>query len=101
MRNRLGLSALLRADARFGALRIDKCNQRDREAIGEFVNASRLAVALRMRFAEVAREPLGGGMAPLMAHDRGGAAAELRQAGDDRAVVSVAAIAMNLEEIAE
>src|SRR6266446_810458 len=100
-RNRLGLAAFLCAHARFGALRIDKRDKRNTEAVRDFEDARRLAIALGMRFAEVAPEPLRSRPAALMAHDRDRPMSEKAEPGHDCAVVREAPVTMNLEEFGD
>jgi hypothetical protein len=54
-----------------------------------------------MGFAEIAPDSLLGRTAALMADDCDRAASEVAQAGDDRAVVGEAAIAVKLEKVAQ
>jgi hypothetical protein len=54
-----------------------------------------------MRLAEIAPDSLLGRTAALMADDRDRAASEVTQARDDSAVVGEAAIAVNLEKVAQ
>ena len=102
VRDRLGLSALFGAHARLRALRIDKCDEREPETIGELVNPRRFAIALGMRLAKVALDAIGGRAPALLADNRyRNFAPKVREARDDRAVIGKAAVAMNLEEILE
>ncbi len=68
---------------------------------GELHQPERLAVALGMRHAEVALEVLLGVAAVLMADDHHRLAVEPRPAADDRRVVHVEAVAVQLDEVGE
>jgi len=63
--NGLALPALLGADARIRARRVDEGEHGEPEAVGQLVEAARFAVSLGVRLAEVARDLLLGG-APLL-----------------------------------
>ena len=65
--DRLGLAALLGADAGIGARRVDEREHRQAELLGQLHQAQRLAVALGPRHAEVARRALLGVAALLVA----------------------------------
>src|SRR5487761_2180557 len=89
------------ADAGVGAGRVDEREQRKPEFLGELHQAQRLAVTLGARHAEIAVDLLLGIAALLLAEDHAGHAVEPREAADDRRVVSVRAIAVQLAELAE
>ena len=97
----LGLAALLRADARVRARRVDEREERQLELLGELHEAQRLAIALGPRHAEVAVDLLLGVAALLVAEHHAGLAVEAREAADDRRVVGVRAVAVQLAELAE
>ena len=65
--DRLGLAALLGADAGIGAGRVDEGEERQLELLGELHQAQRLAIALGARHAEVAQRALLGVAALLVA----------------------------------
>ncbi len=91
--DRLGLAALLGADARIGAGRIDEGQDRQLEALGHFHQTQRLAIALRARHAEVAAD-LGLRVAALLVTDHHHRApVDACRAADDRGVVGERAIA--------
>src|SRR5262245_48156095 len=68
-RDRLGLAALLGADARIGALGVDEREDWNLEAVGHLHQPHCLAVALRPRHAEIVLEPIFRGRALLVADD--------------------------------
>ena len=74
---------------------------REPEALGDLHHADRLRVALGVRHAELALEPLLDVAALLVADERDRAAVELAEAGDDRAVVGAAAVAVQLDPVVE
>src|SRR3546814_9913360 len=81
--DRLGLAALLRADARVRAGGVDEGQQRKFEALGHLHQPQRLAVALGARHAEVAAH-LGLGVAALLvADDHHAAAADAAQRSEE------------------
>ena len=99
--DRLGLAALLGVDAGIGARRVDEGEHRQAELLGELHQAQRLAVALGLGHAEVARDLLLG-VAPLLVADHhAGRAVEARQPADDRSVVREGAVAVQLLEMRE
>src|SRR5690606_27759468 len=98
-RDRLGLAALLRADARVRPGGVDEGQQRQPEALGHLHQPQRLAVTLRARHAEVAAH-LGLGVAALLvADDHHAAAVDAAQAADDGGVVGIGAVAGQLLEL--
>src|SRR5579862_5731867 len=99
VRDRLGLPALLGADARLGALRVDKRDNRQAESLRQFVDARRLAIALGMRLAEVALDSFGGRAASLMPDYCDRAMAKIREARHYRAVVGEVPVTMYLDKI--
>ena len=101
MADRLGLATLLGSDAGVGAGGVDEGEHRQRKLLGQLHQPHRLAIALGARHAEVA-DDLFLGVAPLLvADDNAGLAVEAREATDDRLVVGVAAVAVQLFEIGE
>ena len=100
-RDRLGLTALLRADAGVGAGRVDEGEDRQPEAVGELDQAPRLPVPLGARHAEVADHVLLRAPALLVADHDDRLAVEPGEAADDRAVVREAPVALELEEVGE
>ena len=97
----LGLAALLGADARVGARRVDEGDDRAAEALGQLHQAQRLAVALGARHAEVALHVLLGGAPLLVADHEHRLAVEAGEAGDDRRVLAEAPVAVELDEVGE
>ena len=75
----LGLAALLRADAGIGAGGIDQGDDRQLEALGQVHQADRLAVAFRLRHAEVVLDAAFRVVALLVPDDHDRAAAEPRR----------------------
>jgi len=72
------------------------------ELLGHPVQAHRLAVALGVRHSEAPRDVLlGRGAALLRDHDDRPDAVELRDPADDRRIVAVPAVAMELLELLE
>ena len=69
--------------------------------MSELHQAKRLAVALGVGHAEVALEALLGVASPLVADDHDRLAVETRPAGDDRRVLAIEAIAVQLDEVGE
>ncbi len=100
-RDRLGLAALLGADAGMGAGRVDQRHDRQAEALGEVHQAHRLAVAFGVRHAEVVAHPALGVGALLVADHDQRAAAEARETALDRAVVAEGAIARERRVVLE
>ncbi len=91
--------ALLGADARIGARRIDQRDDGDVEAVGHAHQADRLAIAFGPRHAEIVLEPAVGVGALLVADDADALAVETAEPADDRRVVAVLAIAGKRNEI--
>src|SRR5262249_12260149 len=100
-RDGFGLPALLGAQPWIRARRIDERDDRLAELLGQLHQAKRLAVSLRMRHAEVARDLLPGVAPLLMSDDDQAPIIEARQAPDDGRVVTVDAVAVQLEKILE
>ena len=97
--DRLGLAALFGIDPGPGAGGVDKGQQWQLEALGQFHQAQRLAIALGARHAEVAPD-LGLGVAALlMADDHDAAAVDAGQTTDDGLVVAKGAVAGQLLEL--
>ena len=97
--DRLGLAALLGADAGIGAGRVDEREERQAELLGELHQPQRLAIALGPRHAEVAVDLLLGVAALLVADHHARDAVEAREAADDRGIVRERAVAVQLLEI--
>ena len=95
----LGLAALLGVDAGIGAGRVDEGEHRQAELLGELHQAQRLAVALGLGHAEVARDFFLGVAALLVAEHHARRAVEAREAAHDRGVVGKGAIAVQLLEV--
>ena len=89
----LGLAALLGADARVGARRVDEGEDGPLEALGQLHQPARLAVALGARHPEVARHVLLGVAALLVAHHHHRLAVEAREAADDGRVLAEVPVA--------
>ena len=100
-RDRLGLAALLGADARIRARRVDERDERQAEALGEPHEAQRLAIALGLRHAVVAAHALLRVAALLVADEHHRRVVEARGSADDREVVAKHAIAVQLVEVLE
>ena len=100
-RDGLALAALLGADARIRARRVDEGDERQAETLGHLHEAQRLAIALGLRHAVVAAHPLLGVAALLVADQHHGSPVEARRSADDGEVVRVHAIAVQLLEVAE
>ena len=97
--DRLGLAALLGLDPGKGAGRVDQGHHRQAEPVGQLHQPDRLAIALGLGHAEIVLEPGGGVVAFLMADQHHPAAADPRQAADDRRVVGEIAVAGQRHEI--
>jgi hypothetical protein len=93
-RDRLGLPALLGADARVGARRINKAHDGQTELLGRLHQAKRLAETFRMRHPEVAITPLLGVLALLVRHEHQPVVLEPRNAPDQRVVVGKQPVAV-------
>ena len=94
-----GLSALFGAQA---GIRADYVNQRDHRAVpllGELHEAQRLAIALRIRLAEVAIDALLGVAAFLRAEHGNFPALEARHAANHGGIVAKSAVAVNFAEV--
>ena len=99
--NGLSLPALLCADAAERAGGIHKANHRAMEFLCLLHQAQRLSVALRVRRTEVAVDLILCVCALFDGDDRHRAAAERRDAADDRGVIRKTAVAVQLNEIRE
>src|SRR5256886_14173887 len=99
--DRLRLAPLLGADAGVRAGRVDEAEDRLAELLGELHEAERLAIALGVRHAEVARDLLTRVAPLLVADDDDPLPLEPRQATDDRRVVPVEPVAVELDEVLE
>src|SRR5437899_2385526 len=99
--DRLRLAPLLGADAGVRAGRVDEAEDRLAELLGELHEAERLAIALGVRHAEVARDLLTRVAPLLVADDDDPLSLEPRQATDDRRVVPVEPVAVELDEVLE
>ena len=97
----LALSALLGADARVGARRVDEGEHREAELVGQLVHADGLAVPLGVGHPEVPLHVLLRPAALLVAHDDDAAAVEGGQAGDDGGVLAEAAVALELDPVGQ
>jgi hypothetical protein len=93
-------TALLGTDAGVRAGRVDQRDDGQPELLGELHLEERLAVALRVRAAEVARQAFLGVTALLVADDEALDAPDAPEAGHDRRVVAVAAVAVQLAPVA-
>src|SRR5687768_11136910 len=100
-RNRLGLSALLGANSRPRSHRVDERQHRDVEFFRKLHQPQRLPVPLWVRHAEVPLQNLLGITAALLTHHHDGLAIEARPTANDRRVVPVSAVAMQLDEVGE
>ena len=101
-RDGLGLAALLGADARVGARRVDEGDDRLAELLGQLHQPQRLAVALGVRHAEVARDLLLRVAALLVADDHDARAPRTGR-GRPRSPASSPkqAVAVQLDEVVE
>ena len=100
-RDRLGLSALLRRDARIGARGIDQRDHRNAEVVGHLHQPHRLAVAFGLGHAEIVLQPALGGRALLLSDDADALALEAAEAADDRVVVAELAVAGKRRELGD
>src|SRR5437660_461677 len=100
-RDRLRLAALLGPDARVGAGRVDQGEDRLAELLGEPQEAERLAVSLGVGHAEVPRDLLARVTALLVTDDDDPLPVEACEAADDRGVVAVEPVAVELDEVLE
>ena len=100
-RDRLALPALLGAEPRPRARRVDERDHRDVELLGELHEAQRLSIALRMRHPEVALQVLLRVAAALVADHHHRLAVEARPPADDRGVLAERAVAVQLDEVGE
>ena len=92
-RDGLGLAALLGADTRIGAGRVDQRDDRQAEALGHLHESDGLAITFRARHAEVVLDPAFRIVPLLMADNHDTATAKCAQATDDGGVLGVVAIA--------
>src|SRR6266849_2392634 len=86
------LAALFGVNAGIGARGVNESKNRAAEFCGEFHDAERFAVAFGLRLAEIAVDALLGVASFLVADDSYGASAKLCQAGDQRFIVTKAAV---------
>ena len=100
-RERLGLAPLLGAEPGVGAGRVDEGDDGGGELGGESHQPEGLAVALGVRHAEVALQVLLGVPALLVPDHHHRVAAQTRPAADDRGIVEVEAVAVQLDEVGE
>jgi hypothetical protein len=96
-RDALGLPALLGTDAGIGARRVDERDDRQLPLLGQPHLLHRLAVALRVRAAEVAGEAVLDRLPLAMADQQEAFAAHRRQPGDDGAVVTEHPVAVQFD----
>ena len=99
--DRLGLAALLGADAGVRARGVDEGEDGAVEAGGQLHQPARLAVALGARHAEVPQHVLLGAAALLVAHHHHRLTVEAREAAHDAGVLAEEAIAGQLAEVGE
>ncbi len=97
--DRRRLTALLRADARFGPGGVDKGDQRKSELLGVSHQPFRFAVSLRPGHAEVAGDVLLGVVALLMPEDHHRLTVERRQPADQGEIVAERAVAVELDPV--
>src|SRR4029079_2401165 len=97
----LGLAALFGVDAGVGTGRVDEREEGQGEFLGELHEAQRLAVAVRARHPEVAVDLLLGVAPLLLADHHARLAVEAGETADDRRIVGVCAIAVQLAELGE
>src|SRR5581483_5852506 len=100
-RDRATLAVLLGGDARIRARRVDERDERKAVELGELHHAHRLQVALRIRHPEAPLRALLDVATLLLADERDRTAVEFAEAGDHRAVVRAAAVAVQLEPVVE
>src|SRR5439155_26354257 len=98
--DRLGLSALLRADPRIGPGRVDQRQHGNREAVGHVHEPHRLAVALGPRHAEIVPQAAFRGRTLLVTVDADALAPEPAEPADDGFVVPVFAVARHRRGVA-
>src|SRR6202000_1924057 len=92
-RDRLGLSAFLRADAWVSGRGIDDGEHGNAETVGHFHQANRLAVALGTRHAEIMLDAGLGVGALFLAHHANAFAAETAETAHQRLVLAELAVA--------
>ena len=97
----LGLAAFLGADAGVGPGRVDQADDRQSEFGRQPHLGHRLAIAFRMRAAEVTRRSFLVGPALLMADDHDLELIELGKASANRAIVAEVLVAVQLDELVE
>ena len=95
------LAALLRADARIGARRIDQRDDGQFEPVRHFHQADRLAIAFRPRHAEIMLQPAFRAGAFLVTHDHHGAVLKTPEPADDGGVFRETAVAGQRREIVD
>ena len=99
--NGLGLAPLFRVDAGKRTRGVDEREDRQVEFLGNLHQAHGLAIAFRLRHAEVAQRALLRVAPLLVADDHAGLAIETGQAADDRQVVRIRAVAVQFVEVGE
>ncbi len=97
--NRLGLTALLGADAGIGAGRVDQRQHRQRELVGQIHQPHGLAVALRLGHAEIVPDPALGVGALLVADHDDGTVLEAADPAHDGGVLGEVAVAGHRREV--
>ncbi|MNU70231.1 hypothetical protein D3C71_596330 [compost metagenome] len=96
-----GLAALFRANTGIGASRIDEGDDRQRETVGQFQHADRLAVTFRARAAKIMLQAALGVVAFFLADDGDGLAVESGKARLDGGVFGKFAVTGERREIGE
>src|SRR5438270_13017963 len=98
---RAALSVLLGSDARIGARSVDERHEGEAVPLRELHQPDRLAIALRMRGAEVAVQAVLQVASLLVADETDRAAVEAADPGDDRGIVGPCAVAVKLHPVLE
>ena len=99
--DRLGLPVLLSVNARVSARGINKRDDRETELLGKLHQAKRLPVPFGVCHAEVAVRTALDVTALLMPDHHHGVTAKTRETADNRRIITVAAVAVQLIEIGE
>ena len=98
--DRFSLAPFLSADARVGAGRINQCDDREAELLGQLHAAEGFAVSLRVRQAKIAADLFLGIAAFMVADEHDLMSAHPRQPATYGGIVAEAAVAMHFAEIA-
>src|SRR5262249_47985532 len=97
--NRLSLAAFLGVDARIGSRRVDKSDQRAAKFLSHLHQAKSFTITFRFRHSEVPVAAFVDVAAFLLTYDRDFHSLDLCKPANDRRIVRISAITVNLNKI--